>query len=155
MFYFYHSINNQQSFQRNIRTSAFNLKSTIINQQSIYMNQEELKNRTKKFTIAIIRFVKSLPEGRDAWILGDQLYRAGSSVGSNYRAACRSKTRATFIHKLGIVEEESDECCFWLEICLGLAIGDKSNTEILLKEANELTSIFTSSNITLSKNQKK
>lgn len=118
------------------------------------MNQNELKNRTKKFTISVIRFVKNLPEGRDAWYLGDQLYRAGASVGSNYRAACRSKTKKTFVHKLGIVEEESDECCFWLEIFTELNIGEKSQVEKLLKEANELTSIFTASNKTLNNNSK-
>ena len=119
------------------------------------MNQEELKNRTKKFTISIIRFVKSLPNGRDAWNTGDQLYRAGASVGANYRAACRSKTKPTFIHKMAVVEEEADECCFWLEICIELGIGDKKIAETLLKEANELTSIFTSANKTLSQNNKK
>jgi four helix bundle protein len=113
------------------------------------MNQEELKKRTKKFTIDCIRFVKQLPNGKDAWIIGDQLYRAGSAVGANYRAACRSKTRATFIHKLGIVEEEADECCFWLEVCLEIGIGEKGAVESLYKEANELTSIFTSANKTL------
>jgi four helix bundle protein len=77
-------------------------------EKRIEMYKEELKKRTRKFTIDVIKFVKTLPEGRDAWHLGDQLYRAGSSVGSNYRAACRSKTNATLIHKLGIVEEEAD-----------------------------------------------
>jgi len=114
------------------------------------MNQDELKKRTKKFTIEAIKFVKDLPNGRDAWILGDQLYRAASSVGANYRAACRSKTKPTFIHKLGTVEEEADECCFWLEIFIELEIGDTKTTNKLLKEAEELTKIFTSSNKTLS-----
>jgi four helix bundle protein len=113
------------------------------------MNQEELKKRTKKFTIDIIRFVRLLPNGRDAWNTGDQLYRAGASVGANYRAACRSKTKPTFIHKLGIVEEEADECCFWLEICIELGIGESEKAAVLLKEANELTSIFTAANKTL------
>ena len=119
------------------------------------MTQEELKSRTKNFTIAVIRFVKNLPQGRDAWQIGDQLYRAGSSIGSNYRAACRSKTKATFIHKMGIVEEESDECCFWLEICIEVSIGDKNEVEILLKEASELTAIFTATNKKLSDNSTK
>lgn len=114
------------------------------------MNQEELKKRTKLFTINVIRFVRELPNGRDSWNTGDQLYRAGSSVGANYRAACRSKTKPTFIHKMSIVEEEADECCFWLEICIELEIGNKKTAEILLKEAIELTSIFTSANKTLS-----
>ncbi|MDQ3192986.1 MAG: four helix bundle protein [Bacteroidota bacterium] len=96
--------------------------------------------------------MKSLPNGKDFWYIGDQLYRAGASVGANYRAACRSKTKATFIHKLGIVEEEADESCFWLEILLELKIDNNIEVERLLKEANELTSIFTSANKTLSVN---
>lgn len=119
------------------------------------MNKEELKSRTKKFTIDSIRFVKNLPNGRDSWYIGDQLYRSGSSVGSNYRAACRSKSTANFIHKRGIVEEEADECCFWLEICLELEIGNKKEAEKLLNEAGELTSIFTSANKTLYNKHKK
>jgi four helix bundle protein len=89
------------------------------------MDQNILKNRTKKFTIEVIRFVRTLPEGREGWYIGDQLYRAGASVGSNYRAACRSKTKPTFIHKLGIVEEEADECCFWLEVLTEINLGDR------------------------------
>lgn len=116
------------------------------------MTQDELKGRTKKFTIDIIRFVKNLPEGRDAWQIGDQLYRAGASVGSNYRAACRSKTKPTFIHKMGIVEEEADECCFWLEILIELGIGNKKEAGVLLKEAMELTAIFTATNKKLTLN---
>ena len=113
------------------------------------MNQETLKKRTKKFTIEIIRFVRTLPDGKEGLYIGDQLYRAGASVGANYRAACRSKTKPTFIHKLGIVEEEADECCFWLEVILEVDLGNKSEASRLLKEADELTAIFTSSNKTL------
>ncbi|MDQ3112166.1 MAG: four helix bundle protein [Bacteroidota bacterium] len=113
------------------------------------MNQIELKKRTKQFAIDIVRYVKSMPDGRDAWKTGDQLYRAGTSVGANYRAACRSKTKPTFVHKLGIVEEEADECCFWLEIIIEVKMADIENAEKLLKEANELTAIFTAANKTL------
>lgn len=113
------------------------------------MDAEQLKKRTKTFTLDVIRFVKDFPSGRDAKILGDQLYRAGGSVGANYRAACRSKTKATFIHKLGIVEEEADECCFWLEVCLELKIGEHKTAKKLWDEADQLTSIFTAANRTL------
>ncbi len=113
------------------------------------MNQDELKKRTKQFAIDIVRYVKSMPDGRDARKTGDQLYSAGTSVGANYRAACRSKTKPTFVHKLGIVEEEADECCFWLEIIIEAKMADPEKAEKLLKEANELTAIFTSANRTL------
>jgi four helix bundle protein len=117
------------------------------------VTQEELKKRTKQFTIDVIRFVKELPAGRDAWNTGDQLYRSAASVGANYRAAARSKTKPTFIHKMSIVEEEADECCFWLEICIELGIGNKPKAEVLLKEANEITAIFTAANKSLNKKQ--
>jgi len=114
------------------------------------MDQNVLKRRTKAFTIKTILFVKTLPHGRDSWILGDQLYRSASSVGANYRAACRSKTKPTFAHKMGIVEEEADECCFWLDILLELKIGNRHKVKELYREADELTAIFTASNKTLS-----
>jgi len=114
------------------------------------MNQNELKKRTRAFTIKTILFVKTLPHGRDAWFLGDQLYRSASSVGANYRAACRSKTKATFAHKMGTVEEEADECCFWLDIMMELKIGNPKAVKELYTEADELTAIFTASNKTLS-----
>lgn len=114
------------------------------------MNQAELKKRTRSFTIKTILFVKSLPKGRDAWYLGDQLYRAASSVGANYRAACRSKTKPTFIHKMSVVEEEADECCFWLDIMAELNIGSNKIAKELFEEADQLTAIFTASNRTLS-----
>jgi four helix bundle protein len=119
------------------------------------MDQDVLKKRTKQFTIDVIRFVRDLPHGREGWYLGDQLYRAGASAGANYRAACRSKTKATFVHKLGLVEEEADECCFWLEILLESEFGNKEKVKRLLKEANELTAIFTAAGRTLNDTKNK
>lgn len=110
------------------------------------MTQDELKKRTKQFAVDIIRFVKVLPQGPDKWYSGDQLYRCGTAVGANYRVACRSKTKPTFIHKMGIVEEEADESCYWLEILGEENLGDPNERERLLKEANELTAIFTAAN---------
>jgi len=118
------------------------------------MNQDELKNRTKRFAIDVIRFVKKLPQGPDKWYSGDQLYRCGTAVGANYRAACRSKTKPAFIHKMGIVEEEADESCYWLEILTEENPGDSKERDRLLKEANELTSIFTAANKTLNDRKK-
>jgi len=107
------------------------------------MNSIDLKKRTKKFAVDIIHLVDSLSVDRTTNILGKQLIRAATSVGANYRAACRGRSKADFISKITIVEEEADECQYWLEL---LAETGKSNSESiqpLLKEAGELTAIFT------------
>jgi four helix bundle protein len=75
----------------------------------IVMDKEELKLRTKQFALRVIRLVEALPRGKTADVLGRQLLRTGTSVGANYRAACRAKSTADFIAKMGIVEEETDE----------------------------------------------
>ena len=72
-------------------------------------SKREMKSRTKEFALRVIRLVQSLPRGQMADVLGKQLLRSGTSVGANYRAACRAKSRADFISKMGIVEEEADE----------------------------------------------
>jgi len=105
----------------------------------------DLRSRTKHFALATIRLCRTLPRSEEARILGRQLLRAGTSVGANYRAACRARSRAEFVAKLGIVLEESDESVFWLELLLEAAIGNRAHLEALMKEANELTSIFVSS----------
>jgi four helix bundle protein len=71
------------------------------------MNSDELKKRTKAFALRVIRLVESLPRGRTAEVIGRQLLRSGTSVGANYRAACRAKSTADFISKMGTVEEET------------------------------------------------
>ncbi len=118
----------------------------LLNVNLYSVTQEELKKRTKQFAVDIIRFEKKLPQGPDKWYSGDQLYRCGTAVGANYRAACRSKTKPTFIHKMGIVEEEADESCYWLEILAEENLGDAQERGRLLKEASELTAIFTAAN---------
>ena len=80
------------------------------------MTQEEFKLRTKQFALRIMRLVDSLPKTRTAFQVGGQLLRAGTSVGANYRAACRGRSTAEFCSKLGIVEEEADESVYWLEL---------------------------------------
>jgi four helix bundle protein len=76
------------------------------------MNQNDLKQRTQKFALKIIKLVETLPRGRTADVLGNQLLRSGTSVGANYRAACRARSSADFISKMGIVEEEIDESLY-------------------------------------------
>jgi len=105
----------------------------------------DLKARTKQFALAIIRLCRTLPRTDEARILGKQLLRSGTSVGANYRAACRARSKAEFIAKLGIVLEESDESVFWLELLVEANVGSSERVQPLVKEADELTSIFVTS----------
>ena len=109
------------------------------------MNPEELKKRTKQFALRVIKLFNSLPKKKDAEVLGVQLLRASTSVGANYRAACRARSQADFISKITVVEEEADESAYWIELLGESGIVKKKLLENLLKEANELTAIFTSS----------
>jgi four helix bundle protein len=109
------------------------------------MNREELKNRTKHFALRVMTLVNSLPKGIVAQSVGRQLVRCGTSVGANYRAACRARSKAEFIAKLGIVEEEADEAAFWLEIIISAQLLRNSLVEPLLKEAEEIVAIMVSS----------
>jgi len=108
------------------------------------MNEIDLKKRTKKFALDIIKFVQSLSKGKITDVIGKQLLRSGTSVGANYRAACRARSSAEFISKMGIVEEEADESVYWLELLAdsGISVRDTPN---LMKEANELLAISVSS----------
>jgi len=105
----------------------------------------DLKERTKQFALHIVRLCRALPATDEARILGKQLLRAGTSIGANYRAACRARSRAEFIAKLGIVLEESDETVFWLELVVEADVGTREKVHPLVKEADELTSIFVTS----------
>jgi four helix bundle protein len=105
----------------------------------------DLKDRTKKFAIDVIRHCSTLPQKQEFWVISKQLMRSASSVGANYRSACRAKSKADFIAKLSIVEEEADESMYWMELLEALA--DENNRELLrLKdEANQLVSIIAAS----------
>jgi four helix bundle protein len=109
------------------------------------MDERELKDRTKQFALRIIRLTQALPKDNVGSVIGNQLLRAGTSVGANYRAACRGKSKPDFTAKLGIVVEEADECGYWLELLVdsGLMPGEKLKP--LQQEADELTAIFVSS----------
>ena len=107
------------------------------------MNSNELKKRTKQFALQVMRFVDLLPRTTTGKVIGGQLVRAGTSVGANYRAACRGRSKAEFAAKIGTVAEEADECCFWFELTVEGRIIDESQVKHLLDEANELTAIFT------------
>lgn len=105
------------------------------------MTKQELLNRTKNFAFSIISLINEIPKNAVNNVLTNQLLRAGTSVGANYRAACRAKSKADFIYKIKIVEEETDECMYWLELIQGL--NELPRISELTKEANELTAIFT------------
>jgi len=99
------------------------------------MDERELKNRTKAFALRILALVKSLPKTITGRAIGNQLIRSGTSVGANYRAACRGRSKAEFISKLAIVIEESDECEYWLELIIEGGLMKRERVESLLKEA--------------------
>lgn len=115
----------------------------------------DLKDRTKKFAITIIRFIRTLPKNDEGYVLGKQLLISGTSVGANYRSACKGKSTADFINKITLVEEEADECCYWLELIIEAEIANKEVVEPILKEANELTAIFTTTGKTAKANKLK
>ncbi|PIE01874.1 MAG: four helix bundle protein [Acidobacteria bacterium] len=116
--------------------------------------EQELKDRTKQFALRIMNLVDALPKTISAIAIGRQIIRSGTSVGANYRAACRGRSKAEFISKLGIVAEEADETCFWLELIIEGNLLPESKVQPLLKEADELTAIFVSSIKTSQQNQK-
>ncbi len=109
------------------------------------MGEQELKNRTKAFALRVMKLVGALPDGSVARTIGNQLIRSGTSIGANYRAACRGRSRAEFIAKLGVVVEESDETCYWLELIIDGQLIARHLVEPLLQEANELTAIMVAS----------
>ena len=109
------------------------------------MDQNELKTRTKQFALRILKLTAALPKTTEARVIQNQLARAGTSVAANYRASCRGRSRAEFIAKMGTVIEESDECCFWMELIIEGQMLAETKVEPLLQEANELTAIMTAS----------
>jgi len=119
------------------------------------MTKEELKDRTKKFAILIIKLVDDLPDTKAGRTIGNQIIRSGTSVGANYRTACRARSDADFISKITIVEEECDETLFWLELIVESNLLEKERLLALIKEADELTAIFTASGKTARQNNPK
>ena len=118
------------------------------------MDKIELKRRTQRFAIDIIKFVEDLPSTRSLNVLSNQLLRSSSSVGANYRSACKGKSTADFINKIVIVEEEADESVYWLELMEESGLVNSKETVALKKEANELTAIFTAIGKTAKANQR-
>ena len=109
------------------------------------MDADELRERTKKFALRIIKLVDSLPNTVTGRAIGHQLVRCGTSVGANYRAACRGRSKAEFNSKLHIVLEEADESAFRLELIIEIKLLAGKLLDPLFNEANELTAIFSKS----------
>jgi four helix bundle protein len=108
------------------------------------MDSEELKARTKQFALRVMKLVGALPRTVVGRVVGGQLVRCGTSVGADYRAACRAWSKAEFNGKLGTVAEEADETCFWLELIIEGVLLPQKRVAALLEESDVLTAIFTS-----------
>jgi four helix bundle protein len=109
------------------------------------MTEDDLKRRTKLFALRILKLVAALPKTVAGRTIGNQLARSGTSVPANYRAACRARSKAEFISRLGVVEEEADESALWLELIMECELMKKTLVEPLWVEADELVAIMTSS----------
>ena len=109
------------------------------------MNPEEFKKRTKAFAVRVINLVDCLPSTRATNAIANQLVRSGMSVGANYRAACRAKSRADFISKMGTVEEESDETLYWMELLVESKKVKAAVLADLIREASEILAITVAS----------
>ena len=109
------------------------------------MNREQMRGRTKQLALRLIKVVQSLPNTQISHAIGNQLIRSGTSVGANYRAACRAKSTADHINKLKIVKEEADETLYWLELLVEANIISEAKLIDLMREANEIIAIIVSS----------
>ncbi|MBI3158432.1 MAG: four helix bundle protein [Chloroflexi bacterium] len=119
------------------------------------MNADALKKRTKDFGLRVIRLVDVLPTSRTANHIGQQLMRSATSVGANYRAACRGRSKAEFVAKAGIAIEEADESLYWMELLTEAKLVSEEKLKDLMKEANELVAILTATVKTARKNLRK
>ncbi len=116
------------------------------------MNEQEFKDRTKKLALRFVRLVEALPKKRSTEVIGKQLIRCETLVGANYRAACRAKSLPDLpdlIAKLGIVEEEADECLYWLELLIEAGEIPESQVKSLIAETNEILAMTVASIKTL------
>ncbi len=117
-----------------------------INEQ---VNEQQFKSRTQRLALHVIRLVEALPRGQTAEVIGKQLIRSATSVGANYRAACRSKSPADMIAKLSLVEEEADECLYWMELLVTAGLLPEAKMQYLVSETNEIVAMTVASIKTL------
>ena len=109
------------------------------------MTNDQLKGRTKMFSIMVINLAEKMPNTISTRVVLNQIVKSATSVGANYRAVCRARSDREFVAKMNIVLEEADETLFWLEIIIDKEWLNKSDVELIWKEGNELTAIFVSS----------
>ena len=107
--------------------------------------RRDLRHRTKAFAVRVVKLVDALPGTRAAGVIGQQLMRSATSVGANYRAACRGRSPAEFVAKLGIVEEEADESIYWFELLIETGLMSEAQLKDLIREANEITAMVVAS----------
>jgi len=117
------------------------------------MKSAELQQRTKGFALRVLKLIEQLPNTIGGRVLANQVARSATSVGANYRAACRARSRAEFASKLGTVAEEADESLYWLELIRDGNFVAEKKLASLVSEADELTAIFTAGRRTSSKDQ--
>jgi four helix bundle protein len=113
----------------------------------------DLQARTFDFALRVVRLVRAIPKTVEGRAIGGQLVRCGTSVGANYRACCKARSRAEFISKIGIVEEEINESVYWLDLIIAAVVLPSPRVEPLLKGARELEKIFAKSRITATRNR--
>jgi four helix bundle protein len=124
--------------------------SQIFHLKSKYrMNEQEFKQRTKALALRVIKLVSSLPKNTVSEVIGKQLIRSGTAVGANYRAACRARSTADLIAKLRIVEEEADECLYWMELIVEAKLVEVTNLRSIMSETNEILAMTVASIKTL------
>jgi four helix bundle protein len=114
----------------------------------------DLQARTFDFALRVVRLVRAIPKTVEGRAIGGQLVRCGTSVGANYRACCKARSRAEFISKIGIVEEEINESVYWLDLIIAAAVLTRSRVTPLVNEARELEKIFAKSRITAIRNRR-
>jgi four helix bundle protein len=120
------------------------LKQAMTNADNMTM-PEQLRNRTKRFALRVLKMFRALPKTEEARVVGRQILRSGTSVGANYRAVCRARSRREFISKMNVVVEEADETIFWFEILVEGEIVAERKLSALMKEGEELLAIFAAS----------
>jgi four helix bundle protein len=117
--------------------------------EALKMDEKTFKTRTKKLAVAIIKQMDKLPRSLSTVVIGKQLIRSGTSIGANYRAACRAKSTADMINKMKIVEEESDETGYWLELLVEAEIIPQNQIATIHKETDEILAMTVASIKTL------
>ena len=137
-----------------MRNSDCGIRSVEFSTPQSELRTPQLKGRTRKFALDVIRLVESLPPSYAGQVLGRQLLRSATSVGAIYRASCRAKSAADFIAKMGIVEEEADECMYWMELLGEIQLAQPEKLQPLMIEANELVAITVASIRTAKENKK-